>query len=160
MEAVPSRIIRQIIIIVVLGIVGSLIFYELLPYFSGFLGAITLYILLKKPMKTLKDKGWKTFLAASLLMFLSFIGILFPILGITLMLSNKLDNAVSNAEKLFAALQKHIIEFENTFVTITEDNNPKTSLKYFYSDPSVVTTPTKMITMPSNEVTFTLRTFH
>ena len=51
MEAVPSRIIRQIIIIVVLGIVGSLIFYELLPYLSGFLGAITLYILLKKPMK-------------------------------------------------------------------------------------------------------------
>ena len=48
------------------------------------------------------------------------------------------------------------LEFENTFVTITEDNNPKTSLKYFYSDPSVVTTPTKMITMPSNEVTFTL----
>ena len=48
------------------------------------------------------------------------------------------------------------LEFESTFVTITEENNPKTSLKYFYSDPSVVTTPSKMITMPSNEVTFTL----
>ena len=48
------------------------------------------------------------------------------------------------------------LEFESTFVTITEENNPKTALKYFYSDPSVVTTPTKMITMPSNEVTFTL----
>ena len=29
-------------------------------------------------------------------------------------------------------------------------------MKYFYSDPSVVTTPEKMITMPSNEITFTL----
>ena len=48
------------------------------------------------------------------------------------------------------------LEFENTFVTITEENNPKTALKYFYSDPSVVTTPSKMITMPSNEITFTL----
>ena len=48
------------------------------------------------------------------------------------------------------------LEFETTFVTITEENNPKTALKYFYSDPSVVTTPTKMITMPSNEVSFTL----
>ena len=48
------------------------------------------------------------------------------------------------------------LEFETTFVTITEENNPKTALKYFYSDPSVVTTPSKMITMPSNEVTFTL----
>jgi len=48
------------------------------------------------------------------------------------------------------------LEFDSTFVTITEENNPKTALKYFYSDPSVVTTPTKMITMPSNEVSFTL----
>jgi len=48
------------------------------------------------------------------------------------------------------------LEFNSTFVTITEESNPKTSLKYFYSDPSVVTTPSKMITMPSNEVTFTL----
>ena len=48
------------------------------------------------------------------------------------------------------------LEFDSTFVTITEENNPKTSLKYFYSDPSVVTTPSKMITMPSNEITFTL----
>ena len=48
------------------------------------------------------------------------------------------------------------LEFKDTYVNITEENNPKTSLKYFYSDPSVVTTPSKMITMPSNEVTFTL----
>ena len=48
------------------------------------------------------------------------------------------------------------LEFQDTYVDITEENNPKTSLKYFYSDPSVVTTPSKMITMPSNEVTFTL----
>ena len=48
------------------------------------------------------------------------------------------------------------LEFQDTYVNITEENNPKTSLKYFYSDPSLVTTPSKMITMPSNEVTFTL----
>ena len=48
------------------------------------------------------------------------------------------------------------LEFQDTYVNITEENNPMTSLKYFYSDPSVVTTPSKMITMPSNEVTFTL----
>jgi hypothetical protein len=41
-------------------------------------------------------------------------------------------------------------------VTITEENKPTTKMKYFYSDPSVVTTPSKMITMPSNEITFTL----
>ena len=115
METVPSRIIRQIIIIIILGFVGFLIFYELLPYLSGFLGAITLYILFKKPMEKLKAKGWNSSLAASLLMFLSFVGILIPVFGITLMLSNKIENAASNAEKLFSALQQYLIKFEDTF---------------------------------------------
>ena len=49
-----------------------------------------------------------------------------------------------------------ILEFDDGFVTIKEENNPKNSLKYFYSDPSVVTSPNKTITMPSKEVSFTL----
>ena len=49
-----------------------------------------------------------------------------------------------------------ILEFDDGFVTIKEENNPKNSLKYFYSDPSVVTSPNKTITMPSKEVSFKL----
>ena len=49
-----------------------------------------------------------------------------------------------------------ILEFNDGFVTIKEENNPKNSLKYFYSDPSVVTSPNKTITMPSKEVSFKL----
>ena len=49
-----------------------------------------------------------------------------------------------------------ILEFNDGFVTIKEEKNPKNSLKYFYSDPSVVTSPSKTITMPSKEVSFTL----
>ena len=49
-----------------------------------------------------------------------------------------------------------VLEFNEGFVTIKEENNPKNSLKYFYSDPSVVTSPNKTITMPSKEVSFTL----
>ena len=48
------------------------------------------------------------------------------------------------------------LEFNNSYVMISEDEKPTTKMKYFYSDPSVVTTPEKMITMPSNEITFTL----
>ena len=49
------------------------------------------------------------------------------------------------------------LTFKDDFVIMTESNAPtKKSLKYWYSDPSVVTTPTKEITMPSSEVTFTL----
>ena len=48
-----------------------------------------------------------------------------------------------------------ILDFKESFVTIKEQNS-STSLKYFYSDPSVVTSPSKTITMPSKEVEFTL----
>ena len=50
-----------------------------------------------------------------------------------------------------------ILTFEDSFLNITEENGRKT-VKYFYSDPSVsvVTTPTKDITMPSEEISFTL----
>ena len=47
------------------------------------------------------------------------------------------------------------LEFHNDFVIITEEGTSK-SLKYWFSDPSVVTTPTKEITMPSIEITFNL----
>ena len=59
-------------------------------------------------------------------------------------------NEFLSAISLFS---KPELEFENDFVMITEEGTSK-SLKYWYSDPSVVTTPTKDITMPSNEVKF------
>ena len=45
------------------------------------------------------------------------------------------------------------LDFQDDYVVITEEGSPK-SLKYWYSDPSVVTSPTKDITMPSTEITF------
>ena len=49
-----------------------------------------------------------------------------------------------------------ILEFNDGFVTIKEEKHPTNSLKYFYSDPSVVPSPSKTLTLPSKEVSFTL----
>ena len=49
-----------------------------------------------------------------------------------------------------------VIDFQDQFLTIKEETSKGTKLKYFYSDPSVVTSPSKMITMPSTDVTFEL----
>lgn len=49
-----------------------------------------------------------------------------------------------------------VLDFADSYVTISEETSPKNSLKYFYSDSSVVTSPSKTITMPSTEVTFEL----
>ena len=49
-----------------------------------------------------------------------------------------------------------VLDFDDSYVMISEETKPTTKMKYFYSDPSVVTSPSKMITMPSNEVKFTM----
>jgi len=61
-------------------------------------------------------------------------------------------NEFLSAISLFS---KPELEFQEGFVMITEEGTSK-SLKYWYSDPSVVTTPTKDITMPECEVKFNL----
>ena len=65
--------------------------------------------------------------------------------------------AIYDLNEFLAALslfKSPVLDFDDQFVTIKEENNPSNSLKYFYSDPSVVQTPSKTITMPSEEVTF------
>ena len=47
------------------------------------------------------------------------------------------------------------LEFDKDFVTITEDGTSD-RLVYWFSDPSVVTTPSKEISMPSTELVFNL----
>ena len=47
------------------------------------------------------------------------------------------------------------LKFKDDFVIMSEEGK-KSSLKYWYSDPSVVTTVTKEINMPECEVEFTL----
>ena len=48
------------------------------------------------------------------------------------------------------------LNFKENFVIMTEDGSSSKTLKYWYSDPSVVTTLEKEITMPSPEVSFNL----
>ena len=45
------------------------------------------------------------------------------------------------------------LEFQDSFVQVREDNR---SVKYFFSDPSILTSPTKDIQMPDPEVQFKL----
>lgn len=90
---------------------AGLIFFEILPYLSGVLGAITFYVLLRNPMKQLVHKGWKPQLAALVLLFLSFIGILLPVIGIVIMLENKFSYVAKNAERVINNLKT---QFENS----------------------------------------------
>jgi hypothetical protein len=68
------------------------------------------------------------------------------------------DFAIYDLNEFLSALSlfgRPDLEFNNDFVIITEEGTSK-SLKYWFSDPSVVTTPSKEISMPSTELTFNL----
>ena len=69
------------------------------------------------------------------------------------------DFAIYDLNEFLAALslfEKPYFTFRNDFVVITETGSAAKSLKYWYSDSSVVTTTTKEITMPECEVSFSL----
>lgn len=114
-KAIPPSAIRQMFIILLIVWMGSLIFEKMLPYFSGVLGAITIYVLLRKFMQKLLLKGWSPNIAATFLLILSFIGILIPVTGIVLLLSNKISNAASNYEKVLTALNVQLSKWEYAF---------------------------------------------
>ncbi len=91
---------------------GVLIFWELIPYLSGVLGAITFYVLLRKLMLRLVRKGWNRNLAAGFLCVVSFVGILLPVSGVILMLGNKIGRAVNNSEKVISAIKEQLEVWE------------------------------------------------
>lgn len=115
-KQIPPQIIRQIFVILLILLMGSLIFRELLPYLTGVLGAITIYVLMRKWMaKLVNKKKWNPSLAATVLMLISFFLILIPIAGIILMLTNKIGRAVQNSEEVVNALKEQLGKMEDKF---------------------------------------------
>lgn len=113
MNQIAPQLIRQVFLILIILLVGSMIFVEMLPYLMGILGAITIYILLRKWMVYLEQtRKWKPAIAASVLMLFSFVVILLPIAGIVMMLGNKIGDAVSNSEEVIKAFKDQITKVE------------------------------------------------
>jgi predicted PurR-regulated permease PerM len=113
MNIIRPKIIQQIFTLLLILLLGALIFREMIPYLSGVLGAITIYVLLKNVMAKLVNRGWRPDLAAACLMFLSFIIILVPVAGAILMLSNKIEKASENAKEVFGVIKTRLEDWEN-----------------------------------------------
>ncbi|TBW27478.1 AI-2E family transporter [Gramella sp. KN1008] len=112
MDRLKPSLVRQIFVLLLILFLTVLIFKEILPYLSGVLGAVTLYVILKRWMKALLNRGWKAPLAATLLMTLSFVGILIPVSTIAFMLTSKIGKAVANSERVLRALKKQMLVTE------------------------------------------------
>lgn len=112
MDTLKPSLVRQLFVLLILIFLGFLIFKEMLPYLSGVLGAITLFVILKGYMAKLVGRGWKKSLAAGALLLASFIVILIPVGSIILMLSTKIGKAVANSERVVAAIKDNAHQLE------------------------------------------------
>ena len=117
--------VRQIFFLVIIVLLGLLLFNELYTFLPALLGAVTLYIVMRRWMfyLTIKKK-WRKGWTAALLMFLSMIVILLPIALLVNMLSSKITFAIQHSNELVESLKKIVADLEQKFdIKITSDEN-------------------------------------
>lgn len=106
--------IRQVFFLAALVLWGVLLAMQLYSFLPAVLGAITLYIVMRRPMTYLVGvRKWKTGLAAAVLMLLSFIIILIPVGLLVSMLSSKVAYAIEHSNQLVEALKIVISDIES-----------------------------------------------
>lgn len=111
---INQYLIRQVFTIILILALGILIFIELVPYMTGLLGAITLYILFRDKMRSMVQKGWKPPLAALFLMFISLVAILIPLALVSLMLLSKVKRGLERANSALSIFKEQMIGIEQT----------------------------------------------
>lgn len=115
MKKLSPELVRQLFLLILVLILGLLIFFEMLPYLSGVLGAVTMYILFKGWMSKLVRKGLGESLAASIIIVVSVFIIVIPVTGIILLLSSKISRAVQNFQEVVLIVKKQLTELETSF---------------------------------------------
>ncbi len=122
---ISSARIRQISFIAILVILGWILFRELQSFLPALLGAITLYVIMRKWMFSLvQARKWKPGLAAAVLMFISFLVILVPVWLVANLLSTKIGFAISHSSELIKGLENFIkgIEQQTGIELLNEKN--------------------------------------
>lgn len=116
MRQIPNNAIRQLLLLVTIILLGVVLFNQLSTFIPAFLGAYTLYVLLRKWMFMLQGKyRWNKNLAAAMLMFLSFLCILVPCFMVVNMLAGKVAFAVNHSSEVLASIEQFIQRFERQY---------------------------------------------
>jgi len=111
----PQRL-RQMSFFFLLVFLFVFLFLQMTTFLPAFLGAITFYMVLRKPMDNLVEKRkWKKGLAAGFLLFISFLIVLVPIWVMINMLSGRIGEVVQNSDKIMAAITATVSNLEQKF---------------------------------------------
>ncbi len=112
---IHPNVIRQLFILLSIILVAGLILDQLLPYLSGVLGALTIYVLFKNPAQKLLLKGWNKNLVSTLFIFISTLIVVIPLFLVVYMLSTKIGQAVKNSEETVEAFKNQLDALEEEY---------------------------------------------
>lgn len=97
-QIAPNKI-RQVLFLCSILTLGILLFLQMTFMLSSFLGAITLFMILRKPMyRLVYEKAWKKWAAATILMTTSFLVIVIPFAWVGYILADKISPLFSNPQ--------------------------------------------------------------
>ncbi len=119
----PEKV-RQFFFLSLLMLMAAILFYQLRGFVSSFLGAVTLYVLMRRFMKGLLRKKWKPWLAALMLMFISLLLIMLPVYLLINTLVSRIGYLVSHAPELTSAVTQYVKDLETKigYKLINEEN--------------------------------------
>jgi predicted PurR-regulated permease PerM len=125
MDYISNNIIRQILLLLFIVLLAIILFFQLDTFLPAFLGAYTLYVMMRKYMFILQGKyKWKSGICASLLMLLSFLIIMLPILVLINMMAAKVGFAIQHSAEVLKAIQTFIERYEQAYnIDIITDAN-------------------------------------
>ncbi|MFI2741162.1 AI-2E family transporter [Zhouia sp. PK063] len=99
-DALSPYLIRQLFILALIIFIGYLITKELVPYLSGILGAVTLYVLFNGMMSRMLHKGIKPWLASTVIIIISIFIIVIPIGATLIMLTSRIKETLKNTDQV------------------------------------------------------------
>jgi len=125
MQAISSQFIRQFVLIGIILLLVCIIFWELKIFLPSFLGAYTLYILLRKPhfYLTVKRK-WSPVWSTLCMILITLIVLVIPAMAIVKVIGGRFQTYLQSSKEIFSYLEQFSRDLESRmgFDIISEDS--------------------------------------
>lgn len=122
---ISNQVVRQVFSILILVLLGGIVFMQLKNFLPAFLGAYTLYVLLRKMMDKLTKllRGWRK-TSALIIIVTSLLIVLLPLNGLVNLVSLRVKPAIEQSDDIWSSLEIGIkkIEDQLNISILTQEN--------------------------------------
>jgi len=107
---------RQFVVLSIIVVLFLFLLLSLNAFINAFLGALIFYVLFRNFMRTLiRVYSWKRWLAATLIIFISFLVIIIPILGLLFLLIGRVQNVLNDPQDVVLGYNTLIARLNGIF---------------------------------------------